>query len=170
MRGCWSDLMPQTLGTFIRERRQDMGLTQEELAERVGDGVRQAEISRLEHNQISMPRRTRLEQLAAALDVSLGELLIRTGWLNEDQRADVPENGQGISRGNLSTIDGSAVDQIDIALAQVAAARALVENVAVVLETAERSLTTAINALEGGGIRPRIGVIDRWETDAVFIA
>jgi len=75
--------MTQTLGTLIRERRQDLGLTQEELAERIGESMRQAEISRLEHDRISLPRRDRLESIAAALEVSLGELLVRTGWMTE---------------------------------------------------------------------------------------
>ena len=36
-----------TLGAFIRRRRLELGLTQETLAEMIGGGVRQAEISRL---------------------------------------------------------------------------------------------------------------------------
>jgi transcriptional regulator with XRE-family HTH domain len=162
--------MPHTLGTFIRERRQDLGLTQEELAERVGDGVRQAEISRLENNRISMPRRTRLVALARALEVSLGDLLIRSGWITEDQRADIPEDGSQDSLDARSATDGSRDDQIDIALAHLGEARALVEDVAVVLETAERSITPTSGAGRSRGIRPRIGVIDGWETQAVFIA
>ena len=76
--------MPGTLGTFIRGRRKALGLSQEQLAERLGDGVRQSEISRLERNRIALPRRGRLEQLALALDVSIGELLMRSGWLSEE--------------------------------------------------------------------------------------
>ncbi len=34
--------MAATLGQLIRERRMELNLTQEELAERVGDGVRQS--------------------------------------------------------------------------------------------------------------------------------
>ena len=34
--------MPVRLGNFIRERRQELGLTQEQLAQRIGDTVRQA--------------------------------------------------------------------------------------------------------------------------------
>jgi transcriptional regulator with XRE-family HTH domain len=78
--------MPASLGTFIRERRQDLGLTQEELAARVGPTMRQAEISRLEQGRIALPRRERLEAIAAALEVSLGELLVRTGWMTEGDR------------------------------------------------------------------------------------
>ncbi len=48
---------PITLGTFIRERRKQLGLTQEQLAERVADGVRQSEVSRLEVYILKLPRR-----------------------------------------------------------------------------------------------------------------
>lgn len=70
-----------TLGEAIRQRRMAMGLTQEELAERVGENVRQSDISRLERDYVGLPRRARLEALARALDLSLGELLLRSGWI-----------------------------------------------------------------------------------------
>lgn len=73
--------MTATLGQLIRQRRMDLGLTQEELAERVGDGMRQAEISRLERDRVGLPRRNRMEQIARALDVPLGVLLARSGWV-----------------------------------------------------------------------------------------
>ncbi len=69
-----------TLGKFIQRRRVELGLTQEQLAEQIGSGVRQSEISRLEHDRLALPRRQRLEQIALALDVSLGQLLARSGW------------------------------------------------------------------------------------------
>ena len=69
-----------TLGETIRARRDELGLTQEQLAERLGYGVRQSEISRLEHNRIHLPRRERLEQIAEALGLPLGELLAASGW------------------------------------------------------------------------------------------
>jgi transcriptional regulator with XRE-family HTH domain len=75
----------QTLGDVIRERRIALNLTQEELAERIGDGVRQAEVSRLERGRVSLPRRKRLERIAAALDIPLGELLARAGWAAADR-------------------------------------------------------------------------------------
>ena len=73
-----------TLGKFIQRRRVELGLTQEQLAERVGGGVRQAEISRLEHDRVTLPRRQRLEQIARALDVPIGELLARSGWVGAE--------------------------------------------------------------------------------------
>jgi transcriptional regulator with XRE-family HTH domain len=84
-----------TLGAFIRRRRLELGLTQEALAEMIGGGVRQAEISRLEHDRVTLPRRQRLEQIAAALDVPLGELLVRSGWTGADEIDRPDGNHQG---------------------------------------------------------------------------
>jgi len=72
--------MDQTLGHVIRKRRKELGLTQEELALRVADGVSQADISRLENDRVELPRRSRMEQLARALEVPLGSLLIHSAW------------------------------------------------------------------------------------------
>ena len=72
-----------TLGTCIRLRRKMLGLSQEQLAERMSTGmryVRQTEVSRLELDKVSLPRRDRLEALARALDLPLGELLSLSGW------------------------------------------------------------------------------------------
>ena len=74
------------LGNYIRERRMELGLTQEQLAERIGPTTRQAEISRLERGQVIMPRRQKMERIAAALDVSLGTLLQCSGWLTDEER------------------------------------------------------------------------------------
>jgi transcriptional regulator with XRE-family HTH domain len=77
--------MSKTLGRVIRQRRIEMGLTQEALAALVGDGVGQAEISRLEHDRIALPRRARLEQIAQALGLPLGTLLARSGWAGAEE-------------------------------------------------------------------------------------
>jgi transcriptional regulator with XRE-family HTH domain len=75
-----------------------MGLTQEELAARIGDQVRQAEISRLENDRVLLPRRERMERIAEVLQVPLGELLARSGWagaeesLSEDAHQRVPQD------------------------------------------------------------------------------
>ena len=74
---------PGTLGEAIRRRRAALGWTQEELAERAsaeGDRLRQSDISRLERGKVGLPHRERLERIAAALDLPLGELLARSGW------------------------------------------------------------------------------------------
>ncbi len=77
----------QTLGQFIRANRLAMGLTQEQLADRVGDNVRQSDISRLEKDGVEFPRRERLDAIATALGVTLGDLLISTGWLEIEHAA-----------------------------------------------------------------------------------
>jgi transcriptional regulator with XRE-family HTH domain len=67
----------------IKARRQELGLTQEDLALRVcnlGDELRQSDISRMEHGKITLPRYQRMSRLAAALELSLGDLLGRAGW------------------------------------------------------------------------------------------
>jgi transcriptional regulator with XRE-family HTH domain len=72
-----------SLGTTIRMRRRELGLSQDELAERIrifGVSVRQTEISRIELDKVTLPGQDRLEAIAQALDLSLGELLSRSGW------------------------------------------------------------------------------------------
>jgi len=88
--------MTATLGQLIRERRMELNLTQEELAERVGEGVRQSEISRLERNRVTLPRRQRMEQIAAALDIPVGVLLARSGWAGAET---IEDSGDGIEGG-----------------------------------------------------------------------
>jgi transcriptional regulator with XRE-family HTH domain len=64
-----------------------MGWTQEQLAERISteqDYVRQSEVSRLERDHVTLPRRARLERIAAALQLPIGELLARSGWVDAD--------------------------------------------------------------------------------------
>ncbi len=85
-----------TLGKFIRRRREELGLTQEALAELVGDGVRQAEISRLENDRIVLPRRQRLEQIADALEVPIGVLLARSGWVGAEEIESLPDGLIGL--------------------------------------------------------------------------
>jgi transcriptional regulator with XRE-family HTH domain len=69
-----------TLGEIIRQRRTELGYTQEALAERISDGLRQADISRLENDHVTLPRRARLEKIAKALDLPVGLLLAQSGW------------------------------------------------------------------------------------------
>jgi transcriptional regulator with XRE-family HTH domain len=74
----------RTLGSAIRLRRIELNLTQEALADRIGGGLRQSEISRLERDIVTLPRRARLEALATALELRVGELLARSGWTGAD--------------------------------------------------------------------------------------
>ena len=79
----------QTFGEVIRRRRVELGMTQEELAERVGESVRQSDISRMERDYVTLPRRDRLEALAAALEVTPGFLLMHSGWITKDELASI---------------------------------------------------------------------------------
>ncbi|MEZ4520290.1 MAG: helix-turn-helix domain-containing protein [Thermomicrobiales bacterium] len=80
--------MEFSLGRAIRDRRAELGLTQEALADRMAelgdDAMRQSDVSRLEIGQIQMPRLPRLEILARALELDIGMLLVSAGWLDED--------------------------------------------------------------------------------------
>lgn len=79
----------RSLGDAIRLRRLELGMSQEELAERIGPDVRQSDVSRLERGRILFPRHERLNQIAAALGMSIGALLIEAGWFTDDERAQV---------------------------------------------------------------------------------
>jgi transcriptional regulator with XRE-family HTH domain len=72
--------MTQTLGKAIRARRIELGMTQEDLANRVEGGMRQAQVSRLEIGMVTLPRHDRLECIARALGLPVGELLENAGW------------------------------------------------------------------------------------------
>lgn len=130
--------MPKTLGALIRERRQKLGLTQEQLAKRVGEGVRQAEISRLEHDRVSLPRRERLERIAASLDLSIGDLLVLTGWMADEHR-DTLDDGAYVSQEVLA----AAVEALT-------AARQMMTETADLLDAAERKLARTMRTIDDG--------------------
>ena len=77
----------RSLGDAIRLRRLELGMSQEELAERIGPDVRQSDVSRLERGKILFPRLERLNQIAAALGMSIGALLIEAGWFTDEESA-----------------------------------------------------------------------------------
>ncbi len=79
----------RSLGEAIRLRRLELGISQEELAERIGPDVRQSDVSRLERGKILFPRLERLHQIAAALGLSIGTLLIDAGWFTDEESAQV---------------------------------------------------------------------------------
>lgn len=69
----------QGLGTFIRERRRQLGLTQTQLGRRIG--YYQERISALERGTYGLPSLPALEELAQALECELVELLCACGYL-----------------------------------------------------------------------------------------
>jgi len=87
----------RSLGDAIRIRRLELGLSQEELAERIAPDVRQSDVSRLERGKILFPRIERLNQIAAALGMSIGALLIEAGWFTDDESAQLAHSARGES-------------------------------------------------------------------------
>jgi len=76
-----------SIGSAMRARRLELGLTQEELAARVrvlGEELRQSDVSRIERGKVTLPRYQRLSCIAAALELPLGDLLVRAGWAGAD--------------------------------------------------------------------------------------
>jgi transcriptional regulator with XRE-family HTH domain len=76
--------MHSAFGDYIRERRLHLNLTQEQLAERMGGAYTQSDISRLERGLVGLPRLTTVVSLAAALEVSVGDVLIASGWFEDE--------------------------------------------------------------------------------------
>lgn len=68
----WTILRVGNLGKNLREARERLGLTQEQVAER--SGVQAGEISRIEHGKRD-PQASTIEKLAAAVEVPPGRLL-----------------------------------------------------------------------------------------------
>lgn len=72
-----------TLGDLARHRRLALGLTQEEIAARLG--VDQTWVSNIEKDKYkSLPAPARLRALAHALRLSLPELLAQLGYTDEE--------------------------------------------------------------------------------------
>jgi transcriptional regulator with XRE-family HTH domain len=168
--------MSDSLGTFIRERRQELGLTQEQLAERIGDTFRQAEVSRLEHDRITLPRRDRLAAVAAALEVTLGELLIRSGWMQvgDDFPEAIPEPPGAERDATDPERLVAAADPVDFE-AELAAALAMLARTTDALEQAQDALASLQRLIQNTSspraeVSPPVGIIKRWETSAVHLA
>jgi transcriptional regulator with XRE-family HTH domain len=168
--------MPARLGNFVRERRQELGLTQEQLAERIGETVRQAEISRLENNRISLPRRERLTAIAAALEVSLGELLVKTGWMEDAADLNALEAAAVLEvPGAVAALpDPDAAAELESVKAALDEALAMLTRTSDALEQTQEALQSLQQLLEDsrnprGEVHPRIGMVDDWETTAVHL-
>ncbi len=85
-----------TLGMAIQARRRELGMTQQDLAKRVnhlGGDMRQSDVSRLERGQVTLPRRSRVQQIAQALEMPPGALLARGGWSGAESSF-VSESGE----------------------------------------------------------------------------
>lgn len=82
----------RTLGELIRTHRLQRGWSQTELGDRVGQGMTQSDVSKLERGAVDLPHRKRMEALADVMGLSLGKLLAASGWDDADTLvADGPE-------------------------------------------------------------------------------
>ena len=93
--------MDITLGDFIRARRQDLGLSQQQLAERVSMTYSQADISRLERGFTELPRLETLSKLSEALEVPVGDLLIAAGWFDDGPCTLIPASSEAVDPNTL---------------------------------------------------------------------
>lgn len=127
----------QTLGQFMRANRLALGMTQEELAERVADGTRQSDISRIEKDLVEFPRRERMEAIAGALGVTLGDLLIATGWLEIEHAAMIEQ---------IKDDEEPDPNVLDDAMAVLSAAKEMVSETAKLLDRAEGHVSSVMAA------------------------
>jgi transcriptional regulator with XRE-family HTH domain len=95
MSGDRADL--QGLGTFIRERRRQMGLTQTQLGRRIG--YYQERISALERGTYGLPSLPALEELTGALECELVDLLCACGYM--EMRTAAPVTETAVREGQL---------------------------------------------------------------------
>lgn len=92
-----------TLGRHIAERRRARGMTQQELAERVG--VESVTLSRLETG-VSIPSITRLADIADALDTRLAELVSGVSSYPSDQAMEIVESLKPLSAEDRALVIG----------------------------------------------------------------
>jgi transcriptional regulator with XRE-family HTH domain len=154
--------MPRNeLGNYLRERRMELGLSQEELAERIGGSASQAEISRLERGHVMLPRRGRMEALAEALEVTLGSLLVRSGWLTEGEEDDLdalPRTEESLARAEVAKIAVELHDLREFLLTSLGQVSQL-----------EESLQRIVAPTVRSEIHLPAGVFDDWESSTVFV-
>jgi transcriptional regulator with XRE-family HTH domain len=73
------DVLLRKLGLRVLRRRQELGLTQQQLADRLN--MASTNIGRIEHGEQNLTVRT-LAKLADALELTMAELLV--GWVIPD--------------------------------------------------------------------------------------
>lgn len=87
------DELAPGFGAFVRERRERIGLSQTELADRVG--IRKGYMSQIESGKIGLPNADLRRRLATALRVRHVDLLIAAGELTRDELPVVGEPAPG---------------------------------------------------------------------------
>ncbi len=91
------------LGQHIAERRRTRGMTQQELAERVG--IESVTLSRMETG-VSLPSIARLADIADALDTRLAELVSGISSYASDQAMEIVESLAPLSAEDRALVIG----------------------------------------------------------------
>lgn len=168
--------MDKTLGQYILERRKALGLTQEQIADRMGHNVRQSEISRLERNHVMLPRRQRLELLAAALETTIADLLGKTEWISHGQ--ELPDDLiAALEEVPLKDAEGIALDTLATLATLVIAVTELRKTVELVdrkLDEVDQTISSAVSGINSdrdirNALRPDTGIIDTRESSGPFL-
>ena len=88
----WGNKNLKTFGELIARRREELGLTQTELAARIkgrsGETVSQQRITDIEHDRFGVPRRPILNQLARVLKLDVDVLYFWGRQIPPDIRAE----------------------------------------------------------------------------------
>ena len=141
--------LERNLGSAIRRRRLELGLSQTEVAERLGAEMQQSDISRIERGRARSPRPQLLMSLARVLDISIVDLMADAGWLRPDERDHYAAVGTGSRPANASFAKDAETQQADPALPLVIVAdREVMSAEALVGLLTEHALQTAV-AFEG---------------------
>jgi transcriptional regulator with XRE-family HTH domain len=80
------------LGRAVRQLRKEQGLTQTELADRIGGGMSQAYISAIERGKLERPTLEKLQDIARGLGVSYNRLAAAAGFIQEEDGAAQPKS------------------------------------------------------------------------------
>lgn len=160
--------MNKTLGQYVRERRAALGLTQEQVAERMGGSVRQAEISRLERDHVTLPRRHRLELLAEALETTIAELLAKSGWVTKGQDLP-PDLLAALDEVPIRDADRVALDSLAALVISVEELREIVRLVDQKLGEVDATIASAVDTITKdqagrGEVESGAGIIKSRET------
>lgn len=131
----------ESFDDFMRRRRQALGPTREELAKRIGEHDRLSDISGLERNLAGLPNRAHLEQIDAALEVSVGELLMNAGAMAEGDGAMglFAHNAPNLLRGEI--VPGVEEPDPSTLIADLTILQATASGMTIVLAHVDRNVT-----------------------------
>jgi HTH-type transcriptional regulator, competence development regulator len=91
-----SEMPTQTLGTYLRKARQDVGMTLRDVEEATSKEVSNGYLSQLEGGKINKPSPHVLHTLSRVLSVNYETLMQRAGYIlpSTQQRSDGAKHGR----------------------------------------------------------------------------